>query len=137
MKNVFKSSTAKQREYLYLLLCVILYVVITSFFDITCIIKYFSGVSCPGCGMTRALKSLLVFNFDKAFYYHPLVFLLAPLTIALFTVRKNHKIRNILIYIAIAMFILVYLYRLIFTHTDIVTINPKSGLIAKFFIWLF
>lgn len=43
-----------------------------------CPFRYFFGVACPGCGMTRALLSALRFDFAAAFSYHPLWPFLLP-----------------------------------------------------------
>ena len=137
MKKLIEILTKKHREVLCLLLCIVVYFIVTSLFDITCIIKYLSGISCPGCGMTRAVKSLIFFDFSKAFYYHPLVFLLLPIAAAFFVVRKNTKARNILIYIVAVIFLLVYFYRLFFTDTSIVVADISSGLFARIFSLLF
>lgn len=48
-----------------------------------CLFRTFTGLDCPGCGMTRAFYCLLHFNFAGAFRYNPFSFLLAPL-LALF-----------------------------------------------------
>ena len=53
---------------------VVLYVILESF-GVTCPIKYITGISCAGCGMSRAWISLLHFNIHDAFMYHPLFFL--------------------------------------------------------------
>ena len=37
---------------------------------ITCPIKYITGISCPGCGMTRAWLSVLRLDIAAAFGYH-------------------------------------------------------------------
>ena len=55
--------------------------VILHFMDATCIIKAVTGVECPGCGMTRAVISLMCFRFSAAFGYHPMVFTL-PIILA-------------------------------------------------------
>lgn len=34
--------------------------------------KYITGISCAGCGMTRAWIALLHFDINTAFMYHPL-----------------------------------------------------------------
>ncbi len=41
-----------------------------------CPILYYTGIPCPGCGMTRALLRLLILDFAGAAAYHPLVYLL-------------------------------------------------------------
>ena len=39
---------------------------------IGCPIKFITGISCPGCGMTRAWLEALRLDFDAALAYHPL-----------------------------------------------------------------
>ena len=36
-----------------------------------CPFRFFFGISCPGCGMTRALLAALRLDFAAAFSYHP------------------------------------------------------------------
>lgn len=40
--------------------------------DIGCIVRFVAGVSCPGCGLTRAWLCALRFDFDAALAFHPL-----------------------------------------------------------------
>ncbi|MBR4176705.1 MAG: DUF2752 domain-containing protein [Bacteroidales bacterium] len=42
-----------------------------------CFFKELTGYPCPGCGCTRALKSLFYGNIKQALWYNPVVFLLA------------------------------------------------------------
>ena len=139
MKEVFLKFKQEKGEFIYLLLCLGVYLIITSLLGITCLIKHTIGISCPGCGMTRAIRSLAVFNFSKAFYYHPLVFLLIPMMVLLvfFTIRKMYKTRKIFIYAMVFIFVAVYFYRLVFTETAVVVLEPSKGLIIKFLRWLF
>ena len=51
---------------------------IMQYMGITCPIKYITGISCAGCGMTRAWIALLHFDINTAFMYHPLFFFLPP-----------------------------------------------------------
>ena len=44
-----------------------------------CPTALFLGIPCPGCGLTRATLALLRGDFARAFGFHPLVFVLAPL----------------------------------------------------------
>lgn len=45
-----------------------------SYFDgIPCVLYYFCGIYCPGCGGTRAIKALLDGAILQSVWYHPLV----------------------------------------------------------------
>ncbi len=44
-----------------------------------CLFRAFSGLPCPGCGLTRALIALLHGDPAAAFAYHPYSFVLLPL----------------------------------------------------------
>lgn len=50
----------------------------TSTFFLKCPFKYFTGLSCPGCGSQRAIHELLHFNFKKAFEYNAMFILSLP-----------------------------------------------------------
>jgi len=39
-----------------------------------CAIRFITDVTCPGCGMTRAMLSLGKMDFQGAYLYHPLSF---------------------------------------------------------------
>jgi hypothetical protein len=42
-----------------------------------CFVRRATGVSCPGCGMTRALASLARGEWERAYSFHPLSFVVA------------------------------------------------------------
>ena len=44
----------------------------TGVLELTCLIKAVFGISCPGCGMTRAYLSLLRLDIAAAFRYNPM-----------------------------------------------------------------
>lgn len=99
-------------------------------FGITCPIKFLTGISCAGCGMTRAYLALLHFDLKQAFYYHPL-FWVPPIVFVTFLAKKNlnrHIYRGIL-FISAALFIFVYLYRLFWGNDTIVVFQPENGLL--------
>ena len=49
---------------------ILLFAVVLYFSPVSCLILPFTGVRCPGCGMTRALLSALRLDFKAAFNYH-------------------------------------------------------------------
>ena len=49
----------------------LLYVALEAF-GVTCPIRFLTGISCAGCGMSRAWLSLLRLDLAGAVYYHPL-----------------------------------------------------------------
>jgi len=103
-----------------------------------CPIRAFFGIPCPGCGMTRALFSAFTLDFEKAFYYHPLfwlVLILVPAGIVYYLLGKPYtaNVRGAILGVAL-LFIIVYIIRLIvqFGQNEIMTLN-KNSVIFK--IW--
>ncbi len=96
-----------------------------------CPARYFLGICCPGCGMTRASLSILKLDFIAAFNYHPLVFIM-PVCVVIFFIRKKlpKKLYNALVSFGIVLFIGLYVYRLI-TDCEYVYIDITRGLIYK------
>lgn len=69
-----KALLLKTRQNLHIIL---LFALIAVFYlSFGCPVRLLTGVSCPGCGMTRALFALLKLDFSLAFEMHPLVLLL-------------------------------------------------------------
>jgi hypothetical protein len=67
---------------LYIAVIFFLILLPTSFFEkehTVCLIKNIFGVSCPGCGMTRAVSSIFHGRFIEAFHYNKLVVIVFPL----------------------------------------------------------
>lgn len=110
---------------------VLLYALMGSL-GITCPIKFVTGVSCAGCGMTRAWLALLSGNIDLACYYHPLFFM-PPAALLLFYFRKRmpKTFFYSFLFIIAAFFVIVYAYRMIYGSSDIVVFEPENGLIYK------
>ena len=50
-------------------------------FGIPCLIKKLTGLTCPGCGITRMLFSIVKLDFKSAFMYNQLLFILLPFII--------------------------------------------------------
>lgn len=109
--------------------CVFVYV-----FKLPCPIYFLTGVSCPGCGMTRALFSLLSFDFKMAFHYHPLIYICIFLFPALVVahIKGKRLTKKILVAIFVILFLATYLYRLFVLKSPILHFTPENGVFVKF-----
>ncbi len=103
------------------------------YFIFGCPIRFFTGISCMGCGMSRAATALLHFDFETALHMHPLIFIM-PIVVVIFLIRKRlpKKIANVLLFCFIALMLIVYIYRLC-TGSDIVYIRPAEGFFYTIF----
>lgn len=120
----------KHKKTIMLYLTVLLFVAVF-YLVYNCPFKYFFGICCPGCGMTRATLSFFTLDFKQAFYYHPAVFLM-PVGIIVFFLRKKipKNILKTLTALLVIILAIIYFYRL-FTGSDIVFIDFESSLIFK------
>ena len=110
---------------------VVLYVILESF-GVTCPIKYITGISCAGCGMSRAWIALLHCNIHEAFMYHPLFFL--PPVVVIFMLLKskiNIKFYKIFMFTMAGAFVIVYLYRMFIGTGDIVVFEPQNNILFR------
>ena len=107
----------------------VFYIVIESI-GITCPIKFLTGVSCAGCGMSRAFLSALKLDFISAFHFHPLFWLVIP-AILLFIFKNKIPFFKVCFIFIVTLFIIVYLIRMFQPNDNIVVFNPKSGFIYQ------
>ncbi len=100
---------------------------------ITCPIKYVTGISCPGCGMSRATWAMLRLDLAAAVYYHPLCFAMPPVALGMIYTYATHRRRafSALLFGTAGAMIAVYLYRLIFLEQGVVVAELESGLISR------
>lgn len=103
------------------------------FFGPGCPQQALFGISCLGCGMTRAYIQLLHGNIKGAFFYHP-AFWTVPIAVPVFFFRN--KIRKEIVYVIVGLIFLIflsaYLYRF-YTHDPVLIFDIKKGLLYK--IW--
>ena len=100
---------------------------------ITCPIRHLLGISCPGCGMTRACVSALQLDFSAAFNYHPLWVLLLPtaIVIAICLFRKWKRALHIVVMVAAILLCVVYALRMARATGDVVVFEPQNGLLGR------
>ena len=101
---------------------------------VTCPIKYVTGISCAGCGMSRAWFSLLSLDIKGAFHYHPL-FWLVPIVAAVYLLKEriSDKMYKTLMYGAVCAMLACYIVRMADPNDDIVVFEITRGLIGKLF----
>lgn len=128
------------KKMIVIILAIILGISILNIIGIGCPILFFTGIPCMGCGITRAFLSLLKGDFISAFRYHPLILLVPFLCFLMFDESKPnkeskwYKVKNIAIYVIVALFIIVYLIRVFIIKDPIVQINIKDGLLYKIYV---
>jgi len=125
----------KKKDIYNVLGAVIAVTVLYLIFHITgigCPIHFLTGISCPGCGMTRAVFALLRLRFTEAFYYHPLVYAL-PLAVIVYILRKRipKNAYRALIFTFIALFIIIYAIRIINPENGVLEFKPENGMIMR------
>ena len=110
---------------------VVLYTAMESI-GITCPIKFITGISCAGCGMSRAWISLLHFNIHDAFMYHPLFFLPPVVVIVMLLKSKiNIKFYKIFMFTIAGAFVIVYLYRMFIGDGNVVVFEPQNNIVFR------
>lgn len=102
-----------------------------------CPFLYFFGIPCPGCGMTRALLSMIRLDFKEAFYYHPL-FVMVIIAAIYVLLKQTGKVRmsktaeNKLLLAICILFIAVYIIRLS-AGSQVVSADFKNSILYKIF----
>lgn len=84
------------KRQLFFLVLLVLYLIIYSIFNIGlyCPFHEITGLYCPGCGLTRMIKSIAYLDFYQAFRYNPLLFICSPFVLFLYINYAYSKIFN-------------------------------------------
>ena len=134
---MIKSIWKKYKEYIIFALCFVALILIMMLLHIPCPIKYLTGISCAGCGMTRALLSVLSLDFSAAFYYHPLWILLFPTALLLIVLKAKKKKTafSAVLSCVVFLFLAVWIFRLAYGD-DIVAFDFDDGAINRAIQWI-
>lgn len=118
--------------YALVIICFALSMIFLDISGIGCPVLYITGVSCPGCGLTRACLKALRFDFASAFHYHPLFFCV-PLALLIFMFR-NKMPKSVFVgcyTVIIVLFAGVYMLRLFVIDNDVVVSDFSKSYIAR------
>lgn len=132
-----KSHTAKHksrnsRDAIVAIAVVVALYIFLGHMGIGCPIRFLTGISCAGCGMTRAWLYLLAGDLQNAFSAHPLWWLVLPTVLLIWQRRKMpRKLYLATIWIIIISFMAVYIARMLFSDGSIVYFRPAEGLIGR------
>ena len=121
------------KDIILMLAAILVVCLLRTVFGLPCPIKYLTGISCPGCGMTRALWSLATLDLSAALHYHPVspalpVFLIL---LILFKVKNMKKATTVLLVVFALVMLGVYVWRLIDGGSGVVVCDPQNGLIGR------
>lgn len=136
-----QSGMYRKKKLIELVIAVLIILFLRDLTGIGCPIKFATGISCPGCGMSRALLAAVHLEFEKAFYFHPLFFLVPSGGIFFLFQNKLSK-RSVHIFwgIVTALFLVVYIIRLLFFQNEVIVCQPDQSIFFRtgkeIFKWL-
>lgn len=121
----------ERRDGLAAFAAVFLLYVVLELLGVTCPILFLTGVSCAGCGMSRAWLALLRLDLAAAVRFHPLFWLPVPAA-ALLLFRRHipRRVFRVGLALCAALFLTVYLIRLLLPG-EIVVFAPSRGLLWR------
>lgn len=124
-----EQNHSRRREWLHLLLmhvtilaAVLLYMAVMVKLRIFCPIRHFTGIPCPGCGMSRALGCLLRLDWEGSLRCNPS---LLPCLAALFVLinretclleKVSMRVKDIIIGLGLGFTVVVYIVRMAFSE---------------------
>lgn len=114
------------------LAAIVLFYIIIEMLGVTCPIRFLTGISCPGCGMSRAWLAVLRLDWETAFAFHPLFLLPVPAVgLLLFQRRLPKAVFRWGMGIICVLFIIVYIARLLAPDDTVAVFAPSRGLIGR------
>lgn len=130
--NVRNYRRMKKKDIVYCVICVAVAAVVLDLMGIGCPIKYVTGVSCAGCGLTRAWRSVLGLDFGLAFYYYPLYWLV-PIVGGIFWFRERIPgwVWKVAVGGSVIVVLIVYGVRLLDPNNGVVTVDVDKGVIGR------
>ncbi len=116
---------------LQLVLALLVLLFLMHFSGIGCPFRFFFGIPCAGCGMSRALLELLQGHGAEAVRLHPLVVAM-PFAAVLWLFRRHipEKYRKPILSVMIAAFLITYFVRIAY-HDPALPVRPADGFLMR------
>ena len=121
----------KNRTTILAIAAVVLLYAVFSVLNIGCPIKFTTGVSCAGCGMTRAWQSVFRLDLNEAFGFHPLFWTIPVIAVLFFLKNRFPRVFRVTACVVAALFIVVYFIRMFDHSCDIVVFEPKNSIFYR------
>jgi len=99
---------------------------------IICPLRFFTGMACPCCGMTRAWLRLLRGDPTGALRFHPLFWLPVPAALVFFGRIIPERLRKGLLWGMLGLLLAVYLLRIL-RGDPVTAFHPEQGLPGRWF----
>lgn len=136
MLSRLKRWFTDQKSLLVAAIAIALLILLFWVFSIPCPIKFLTGISCAGCGMTRAWLSVLHLDFSAAIDYHPLFWAVPIAFLCFLLLRRYPLFSKCTLAIILTLDIAVYLFRMFDPDCTIVTFEPTNALIYRIILFL-
>jgi len=106
-------------------------------YTVGCLLNRLTGITCPGCGLSRAYLACLRLDFAAAFAYHPLFPLLPPYILYIlwhhiFHFPGSKKLTVVLTVVMAVLLVGVWLIRL-GLQDPVVAFHTEDSLVTKIF----
>lgn len=131
MLSRIKTWLSARRSPIVAFLAVALLLLVFWVFSIPCPIKYLTGISCAGCGMTRAWMSALRLDLAAAFGFHPLFWAVPVAGVFILLLGRFPRLSKGVFAVLLVLDIAVYLCRMLDPGCTVVQFEPTKGLIYR------
>lgn len=127
-----KTVRDSKRGLLQLVAAIVIYCGIMWIWKLPCPIRWLTGISCAGCGMTRAWLCVCSGQLLNAFAFHPL-WPIPLVMLVLFVARKkiSSQLTRRLYGTAVLLFLVVYVLRMINKNDPVISFDPRNGALEK------
>lgn len=98
---------------------------------ISCPIKFITGISCAGCGMTRAWLYVFRLDLNAAFHFHPLFWTIPVMAVLYFLKKRFPRFFRAAAGVIAVLFIAVYFIRMFDRSCDIVVFEPYNSVLVS------